>query len=107
MRPWQHALRDSLGRKVLNELETLVTPDTLLRWHRERVASKWNYSHRLGAGRPRIMDTIADLIVRIALETRSWGNAIIRAWETDFRSPYPAAPYPITLSDSESASAEC
>jgi hypothetical protein len=25
----------TLGRKVLNELATLVTPDTLLRWHRE------------------------------------------------------------------------
>jgi putative transposase len=25
----------ALGRKVLSELETLVTPDTLLRWHRE------------------------------------------------------------------------
>ena len=32
-----------LGRKMLNQLETLVTPDTLLRWHRELVASKWNY----------------------------------------------------------------
>ena len=30
----------ALGRKVLNELETLVTPDTLLRWHQELVASK-------------------------------------------------------------------
>ena len=38
----------ALGRKVLNELETLVTPDTLLRWYRELVASKWNYSHRRG-----------------------------------------------------------
>jgi hypothetical protein len=36
----------ALGRKVLNELETLVTPNTLLRWHRQLVASKWNYSHR-------------------------------------------------------------
>ncbi|MDB6045748.1 MAG: hypothetical protein JWM63_4299 [Gammaproteobacteria bacterium] len=40
----------TLGRKVLNELETLVTPDTLLRWHRELVASKWNYSQRRGPG---------------------------------------------------------
>jgi aldehyde dehydrogenase family protein len=30
----------ALGRKVLNELETLVTPDTLLRWHRELVAAQ-------------------------------------------------------------------
>jgi hypothetical protein len=42
----------ALGRKVLNELETLVTPDMLLRWYRELVASKWNYSHRRGPGRP-------------------------------------------------------
>jgi hypothetical protein len=48
----------ALGRKVLNELETLVTPDTLLRWYRERIASKWNYRHRRGPGRPRVMMTI-------------------------------------------------
>jgi len=40
----------ALGRKVLTELDTLVTPDTLLRWYRELVASKWNYSHRRGPG---------------------------------------------------------
>src|SRR5271169_6180226 len=33
----------ALGRNVLNELHTLVTPDTLLRWYREMVACKWNY----------------------------------------------------------------
>ena len=37
-----------IGRKVLSQLETLVTPDTLLRWHRELVAQKWNYVHRRG-----------------------------------------------------------
>lgn len=42
----------ALGRTVLNRLETLVTPDTLLRWYRELVVSKWNYSHRRGPGRP-------------------------------------------------------
>jgi hypothetical protein len=40
----------ALGRKVLKELETLVTPDTLMRWHRQLLASKWNYSHRRGPG---------------------------------------------------------
>jgi len=68
----------ALGRKVLNELETLVTPDTLLRWHRELVASKWNYSQRRGPGRPRIMKTNVDLILRMALENRSWGYTRIR-----------------------------
>jgi putative transposase len=38
----------ALGRKVLNELETVVTPDTLLRWYRELIAAKWDYSHRRG-----------------------------------------------------------
>jgi hypothetical protein len=68
----------ALGRKVLNELETLVTPDTLLRWHRELVASKWNYSQRRGPGRPRTMKTIVDLILRMALDNRSWGYTRIR-----------------------------
>ncbi|SRR6266699_3383384 len=36
----------ALGRKALTELEKLVTPDALLRWHRQQVASKWNSSGR-------------------------------------------------------------
>ena len=68
----------ALGRMVLNELEILVTPDTLLRWYRELVASKWNYSQRRGPGRPRVMKTIVDLIVRMALENPSWGYTRIR-----------------------------
>src|ERR1700683_4336385 len=72
-RPRLDRKAQALGRKVLNELETLVTPDTLLRWYRELVASKWNYSRRRGPGRPRVMRTIADLIVRMALDNPSWG----------------------------------
>jgi transposase InsO family protein len=68
----------ALGRKAWNELETLVTPDTLVRWHREVVASKWNYSKRRGPGRPRVMKTIVDLILRMAQENPSWGYTRIR-----------------------------
>ena len=68
----------ALGRKALNELETLVTPDTLLRWYRHLVALKWNYCHRRGPGRPRIMKNIAELIVRMALENRWWGYTRIQ-----------------------------
>lgn len=68
----------ALGRRALNELETLVTPDTLLRWYRELVASKWNYSHRRSPGRPRVVETIAGLIVRMALDNPSWGYTRIR-----------------------------
>jgi hypothetical protein len=67
-----------LGRKVLKELETLVTPDTLLRWYRELIASKWNYSDRRGSGRPRVVTAIADLIVKMAIENPSWGYTRIR-----------------------------
>jgi putative transposase len=68
----------ALGRKALNELETLVTPDTLLRWHRQLVASKWNYTQRRGPGRPRVMNTIVDLILRMAEDNPSWGYTRIR-----------------------------
>src|ERR1700722_9986307 len=68
----------ALGRKVLNELETWSRPDTLLRWYRELVPSKWNYSHRRRPGRPRVMKTIVDLILRMALENPSWESTRIR-----------------------------
>jgi hypothetical protein len=68
----------ALGRKVLDELETVVTPDTLMRWYRNLIAQKWNYNHRRGPGRPRIMSTLVDLIVRMALENRSWGYTPIQ-----------------------------
>ena len=42
-----------IGRRSLGELETLVTTDTLLAWHRKLIAQKWTYA-RNGPGRPRI-----------------------------------------------------
>ncbi|NQU74899.1 MAG: helix-turn-helix domain-containing protein, partial [Planctomycetes bacterium] len=63
-----------LGRKALHELATIVTPDTILRWHRELVAKKWDFSHlRKRAGRPRIKQEVAELIVRMAQEHPTWG----------------------------------
>jgi len=63
----------ALGRKVLSQLDTLVTPDTLLRWHRQLVAQQWNYVPRRGVGRPRVTDEIAKLVIRMANENSSWG----------------------------------
>ena len=57
----------SIGRKALMELTTIVTPDTLLRWHRTLVAQKWDYCEkRKKLGRPRIRQVIVDLILRFA-----------------------------------------
>ena len=61
-----------LGRQLLDELETLVTPDTLLAWHRKLIAQKWTYA-RKGPGRPRVAQEITDLVLRMARENLSWG----------------------------------
>ena len=49
----------------------LVTPGTILRWHRRLVAAKWTYPRR--RGRPPVGEVIAGLIERMARENRSWG----------------------------------
>jgi putative transposase len=61
-----------LGREALKKLNTVVTPDTLLRWHRQLIAKKYDGSGRPGSGRPRILNEIEALIVRMATENR-WG----------------------------------
>jgi transposase InsO family protein len=63
-----------LDRKRLVQLATIVTPDTLLRWHRELIARKWNHSDkRKRVGRPRICQEVVDSVVRMAKENPSWG----------------------------------
>jgi len=41
-----------IPRKLLLELGTIVTPDTLLRWHRQLIAQKFDFSHSRQPGRP-------------------------------------------------------
>jgi putative transposase len=62
----------AIGRRALTEVATLVTPDTILRWHRQLVAQKWTHRRR-SSGRPRVMEIITDLVVRMARENRGWG----------------------------------
>jgi transposase InsO family protein len=70
-------LGQRLGRGVLRELATLVTPDTILRWHRELIARKWTYVRRR-PGRPGVLAEIRRLVVRMATENPTWGYTRIQ-----------------------------
>ncbi len=50
----------------------LVSPQTLLRWHRELVRRKWSYRHR-SPGRPPLDPAVRDLVLRFARENPRWG----------------------------------
>ncbi len=66
-----------LGHRLLGRIATIVTPDTIMRWHRKLIAAKWTYpSNRIG--RPGIMKTIRELIVRMATGNASWGYCRIQ-----------------------------
>jgi len=62
-----------LGRKLLAEFATIVTPETLLAWHRQLIAQKYDGSGKRGPGRPRAADEIEALVTRMAEENRDWG----------------------------------
>ncbi|MGA3029036.1 MAG: hypothetical protein ABSF98_30220 [Bryobacteraceae bacterium] len=62
-----------LGPKLLAELATIVTPETLLAWHRKLLARKYDGGGRRGPGRPRAAGEIEPLVVRMAEENRDWG----------------------------------
>jgi putative transposase len=62
-----------LGRRLLKEVATIVTPETLLAWHRKLIARKYDGTANRGPGRPRTADEIAALVTRMAKENRTWG----------------------------------
>ncbi len=66
-----------LGRRLLRQVATIVTPDTILRWHRQLIARKWTFPPRR-LGRPGIIKAISSLIVRMATENPGWGYTRIQ-----------------------------
>ncbi len=66
-------LGKALGHKVLSEICSIVTPDTILRWHRTLIAHKYDGSKTRKPGRPRVLREIRQLVLRFATENRAWG----------------------------------
>jgi putative transposase len=67
------AMLATLARLLTAELRPhrLVTPGTLLAWHRRLITRKWTYSNQ--PGRPRISQEIRDLVLRLARENPALG----------------------------------
>jgi hypothetical protein len=63
-----------LGKKALDEIATVATSGTILAWHRKFIDQKGHTSKPpKSLGHPRMDQEIADLVVRMARENRSWG----------------------------------
>jgi hypothetical protein len=56
----------------------VVSPQTLLRWHRELVARRWTYRRR-SPGRPPLDPALRELVLRLARENSSWVVCASRA----------------------------
>ena len=66
-------LARNIGWKTLNEICTVFSPDTILKWHRKLVAQKYDGSQCKKYGRPQITSELRELIIKIAKANRDWG----------------------------------
>jgi transposase len=71
------ALAYRLGRPVLRTVATIVTPDTLLRWHRRLIARKWTYAKK-ATSRRGVLAEIRHLVRQMAEENLTWGYTRIQ-----------------------------
>ena len=72
-RLWLTALSRLVNRRRWPEIFR-VTPATILRWHRDLVARKWDYTDRRRPGRPSTGISVKTLIIRMARENPAWGH---------------------------------
>ena len=61
-----------LGRKLLTQVATMVTPETILAWHRKLVGKAMTCGRR-SPGRPQKSRDLAALVVKMAKDNPSWG----------------------------------
>jgi transposase InsO family protein len=68
----------TVGRQGLRRFARLVTPDTLLAWHRRLIAQKYDSSKVRKPGRPGTASDRREMILRMARENRAWGYTRIQ-----------------------------
>jgi transposase InsO family protein len=66
-----------VGRRLLRQVATIVTPDTILRWHRQLIECKWTYA-KGRRGRSDVLAEIRRLVARMAEENPTWGYTRIQ-----------------------------
>ncbi len=73
-RAWLALLAGTLPIDRLAGLRLIVTPATILRWHRDIIRRRWGRRWRRGrSGRPRVRRDVRSLVLRLARENESWG----------------------------------
>jgi transposase len=73
-RAWLALLAGTLPIDRLGRIRLIVTPATLLRWHRDIVRRRWARRSRRGrSGRPPVRRDVRSVVVRLARENESWG----------------------------------
>src|SRR5690348_7748993 len=76
-RVWLAALSRLVSRRRWPEVFS-VTPATILRWHRDLIARKWDYASRRRPGRPSTGISVKTLIIGMARENPAWGHRRIQ-----------------------------
>lgn len=77
----------ALRRRLLAEICSIVTPDTILRWHRRLIAAKYDGSDKRRPGRPGVMKEIRRLTVLMAEQNGGWGYRRIQGAAGQPRPP--------------------
>jgi len=83
-----------LGRKLLAVVATIVTPETLLAWHRKLIALKYDGSSSRKLGRRPTAKEVAALVVR-------WRRRIEPGATDGYRAPFPIWAYTRAQHDCE------
>jgi putative transposase len=79
-RAWLTLLAGTLPIDRLAPMRLIVTPGTVLRWHRDIVRRRWARRSRHGrSGRPPVCRNVRSVVLRLARENESWGTAAFTA----------------------------